>query len=27
MHPVLDPEPEYCCVAIPAAAHDMNGTL
>jgi predicted ArsR family transcriptional regulator len=24
--PVLDPEPGHCCVAIPAAAHDMNGT-
>jgi predicted ArsR family transcriptional regulator len=23
---VLDPEPDYCCVAIPAATHDMNGT-
>jgi predicted ArsR family transcriptional regulator len=27
LEPVLDPEPEHCCVAIPAAAHDMNGTL
>jgi predicted ArsR family transcriptional regulator len=27
LSPVLDPEPEHCCVAIPAAAHDMNGTL
>jgi predicted ArsR family transcriptional regulator len=26
LHPVLDPEPEYCCVAIPPGAHDMNGT-
>jgi predicted ArsR family transcriptional regulator len=23
--PVLDPEPEHCCVAIPAATHDTNG--
>jgi predicted ArsR family transcriptional regulator len=26
MNPVPDPEPEHCCVAIPAAAHDRNGT-
>jgi hypothetical protein len=25
--PVLDPEPEHCCVAIPAATHDPNGTI
>jgi predicted ArsR family transcriptional regulator len=24
--PVLDPEPGSCCVAIPAAGHDTNGT-
>jgi len=27
LNPVLDPEPEHCCVAIPAATHDMNGTI
>jgi predicted ArsR family transcriptional regulator len=26
LHPVLDPEPEHCCVAIPAATPDTNGT-
>ena len=26
LNPVLNPEPEHCCVAIPAATHDMNGT-
>jgi predicted ArsR family transcriptional regulator len=26
LNPVLDPEPGHCCVAIPAAAHHMNGT-
>jgi predicted ArsR family transcriptional regulator len=26
LNPVLDPEPERCCVTIPAAAHDRNGT-
>ena len=26
VNPVLDPKPEYCCVAISAGAHDMNGT-
>ena len=26
LNPILDPEPELCCVAIPAARHDMNGT-
>jgi predicted ArsR family transcriptional regulator len=26
LNPVLDPEPGYCCVAILAATHDMNGT-
>jgi hypothetical protein len=26
LNPVLDPEPGHCCVAIPAATHDMNGT-
>jgi predicted ArsR family transcriptional regulator len=26
LNPVLDPEPEHCCVAIPAAAHNTNGT-
>jgi predicted ArsR family transcriptional regulator len=26
LHPVLDPEPEHCCVAIPAATPDPNGT-
>lgn len=25
LNPVLDPEPGHCCVAIPAATHDMNG--
>jgi len=25
LDPVLDPEPERCCVAIPAAAHDGDG--
>jgi len=25
-HPVLDPEPEHCCVAIPAATPQTNGT-
>jgi predicted ArsR family transcriptional regulator len=25
LHPVLDPEPERCCVAIPAATPDPNG--
>ena len=27
LHPVLDPEPEHCCVAIPAATPDPNGTI
>jgi predicted ArsR family transcriptional regulator len=26
LNPVLDPKPEYCCVAISGTAHDMNGT-
>jgi predicted ArsR family transcriptional regulator len=26
LNPVLDPEPEHCCVVIPAAAPDRNGT-
>jgi predicted ArsR family transcriptional regulator len=26
LNPVLDPAPEHCCVAIPTATHDMNGT-
>ncbi len=26
LHPVLDPEPEHCCVAIPAATPATNGT-
>ena len=26
LHPVLDPEPEHCCVTIPPPRHDMNGT-
>ena len=26
LHPVLDPEPGHCCVAIPAATPDTNGT-
>jgi predicted ArsR family transcriptional regulator len=26
LSPILDPEPGHCCVAIPAATHDMNGT-
>jgi predicted ArsR family transcriptional regulator len=26
LNPVLDPEPEYCCVAIPTAKHETNGT-
>ncbi len=25
LHPVLDPEPEHCCVAVPAATPDPNG--
>jgi len=26
LNPVLDPQPGHCCVAIPAATHDTNGT-
>jgi predicted ArsR family transcriptional regulator len=26
LNPVLDPEPDHCCVVIPAAAPDRNGT-
>ncbi len=26
LNPVHDPEPGYCCVAIPRPRHDMNGT-
>jgi predicted ArsR family transcriptional regulator len=26
LNPVHDPGPGYCCVAIPAARHEMNGT-
>jgi predicted ArsR family transcriptional regulator len=26
LNPVLDPEPGHCCVAIPTAKHEMNGT-
>jgi hypothetical protein len=26
LNPVLDPGPERCCVAIPTAKHEMNGT-
>ena len=26
LHPVHDPEPGYCCVVIPQARHDTNGT-
>jgi predicted ArsR family transcriptional regulator len=26
LDPVLAPQPGHCCVAIPAAPHDMNGT-
>jgi len=26
LRPVLDPGPGHCCVVIPAATHDMNGT-
>ena len=26
LHPVVDPEPGHCCVAIPAANPDTNGT-
>jgi predicted ArsR family transcriptional regulator len=26
LNPVLDPESEHCCVAIPAVTHEMNGT-
>jgi predicted ArsR family transcriptional regulator len=26
LNPVLDPDPEHCCVAIQRPAHDMNGT-
>ena len=27
LHPVLDPEPGHCCVAIPAATPATNGTI
>jgi predicted ArsR family transcriptional regulator len=26
VNPVLDPEPKHCCIAIPPATDDMNGT-
>jgi len=26
VNPVLDPEPKHCCIAIPQATPDMNGT-